>query len=188
MNIYYHFPQGDGMNDFRPKSFLVALCILLALFFVTSNLHAQSSNNNHLLMSVGALHERGFDATIAYEHEARYHHAWEYFATYYVKYEEDPSVGHVTPDSFWHSYNTWHIGIVYKPCISRGRNRHGNVRIGASGGSDLNQFRGGIHIGYEHSYALTHRWELFFQVKEDVIIQGEDLFRTGIVGGVKIPL
>jgi hypothetical protein len=29
---------------------------------------------------------------------------------------------------------------------------------------------------------------LFAQVKSDLIIKGEDLFRTGVVLGVKIPL
>ena len=188
MNISYHILNGNGIIDFRSKPFLQALCFLLALFYTTSDIHAQSSNNNHLMFSVGALYERGFDTTLAYEHETKYHNAWEYFGTYYVKYEEDPSAGHITKDSFWNSYNTWHIGIVYKPCVSRGRNHHGNVRIGASGGSDLNKFKGGVHIGYEHSYALKHRWELFFQVKEDVIIKGEDLFRTGVAAGIKVPL
>ena len=80
------------------------------------------------------------------------------------------------------------MGITYKPCVSRGRNHHGNVRVGVSGGSDLRQFKGGIHVGYEHSYALKGKWELFFQIKEDVIIKGEDLFRTGIACGFKVPL
>lgn len=189
MNTFssYRLPIGGNM-DFKPKNFLLGICLFLVLFFVVSKSHAQSSNNNHLMMSVGALYEQGFDATVSYEHETRYHNAWEYFATYYIKYEEDPVANHITKDSFWNSYNTWHIGIVYKPCVSRGRNHHGNFRIGASGGSDLNKFKGGVHVGYEHSYALKHRWEVFFQVKEDVIIKGEDLFRTGVTLGIKVPL
>lgn len=46
---------------------------------------------------------------------------------------------------------------------------------------------GGIHVGYEHSYALRKGWKLFWQAKCDLMIKGEDLFRTGIVIGVKIP-
>ena len=52
--------------------------------------------------------------------------------TYYVKYKEDPTVGHITSDSFWHNYNTWDVGIAYKPCVARGRNHHGNLRFGVS--------------------------------------------------------
>ena len=149
---------------------------------------AQGSNQDRLMLSVGALYERGFDATVAWEHETKYHHAWEYFATGYLKYCDDPDAGHVTTKSFWDSYNTWHVGIAYKPCVSRGRNHHGNARLGISGGSDRHRFVCGIHVGYEHSYALKQGWQLFFQVKEDVIIKGDDLFRTGVAVGVKVPL
>jgi hypothetical protein len=47
---------------------------------------------------------------------------------------------------------------------------------------------GGIHLGYEHNYVLRGGWQLFCQVKTDLMIKGEDLFRTGIVLGVKLPL
>ena len=70
----------------------------------------------------------------------------------------------------------------------RGRNHYGNVRIGASAGSDTHRFLGGIHLGYEHNYVLRGGWQLFCQVKTDLMIKGEDLFRTGIVLGVKLPL
>ena len=55
-------------------------------------------------------------------------------------------------------------------------------------GSDTDKFVGGGTVGYEHSYCLHNDWEVFFQVKEDVVVRGEDLFRTGVSVGVKIPL
>lgn len=169
------------------RHFLMGV-VVFALSSFASGTSAQSSNQNRLMLGCGALYERGFDATVAYEHETKYHHAWEYFATGYLKYRDDPAAGHVTEKSFWDSYNTWHVGIAYKPCVSRGRNHHGNARLGVSGGSDRYRFVGGIHVGYEHSYALRYGWQLFFQVKEDVVIRGEDLFRTGLAVGVKVPL
>lgn len=181
---YYRLDIG---NDRGPQLMLAGILVILLTFCCVST-HAQVSNQNHLQLSVGALYESGLDATVAYEHESKYHNAWEYFATGYLKYEDDPEAGHITRQSFWHSYNTWHVGIVYKPCVNRGRNHHGNARIGVSGGSDLHKFVGGIHLGYEHTYALKQGWQLFFQVKEDVVIRGEDLFRTGIAVGVKVPL
>ena len=144
------------------------LFLIVAAMGMTA--HAQT-NSNHLMMGVGMLYERGLD-----------------FATGYLQYDDDPDAGHVTKKSFWHNYNSWHLGIAYKPCVNRGRNHHGNLRIGASGGSDLHDFVGGVHVGYEHSYALRYGWQLFFQVKEDVVIRGEDLFRTGLAVGVKVPL
>jgi hypothetical protein len=172
----------------RSRTYGIVFMALAMAFFAVGSMRAQSSNQNRLLLDVGALYESGCDATIAYEHENKYHHAWEYFATGYLKYATDPEAGHITKQSFWHNYNTWHVGIAYKPCVNRGRNHHGNARLGVSGGSNLHRFVGGIHVGYEHSYALKHGWEIFFQVKEDVVIKGEDLFRTGIAVGVKVPL
>ena len=102
--------------------------------------------------------------------------------------DDDELAGHVTKNSFWHSYNTWSVGMAYKPCIHRGRNHRGNFRLGVSCGSDLDKFIGVIHVGYEHSYALKGGWELFFQLKEDVAICAKDLWRTGGAVGIKIPL
>ena len=89
---------------------------------------------------------------------------------------------------FWHSYNIWNVGLAYKPCVTRGRNHHGNIRIGVSGGSDLHKFVGVGSLGYEHTFNLYNGWSVFFQVKEDVTMRGKDLFRTGGAIGVKIPL
>ena len=164
------------------------LTIMLAAFASQSVKAQDSSNDNHLMMSVGALYERGLDATIAYEHKTKYHNAWAYFANAYLKYEQDQQAGHYTKESFWHSYNTWVAGIAYKPCVTRGRNHHGNARLGASGGSDTDKFIAGIHIGYEHTYALRGGFCLFFQVREDMMICAKDFFRTGVSLGVKVPL
>ena len=172
-------PWGDAM--------IVGLLAVLMTFLFTGHARAQQ-NCNHLMLGAGMLYERGLDATLAYQHTNRYHHAWEFFGTFYIKYDEDPLAGHITKESFWHNYNSWHLGVAYKPCVNRGRNHHGNVRLGVTLGSDLDRFVGGLHVGYEHSYALYHGSEFFFQVKEDVIIKGEDLFRTGVAVGIKVPL
>ena len=80
------------------------------------------------------------------------------------------------------------FGVAYKPCVVRGRNHYGNLRIGASAGSDTNKFLAGIHVGYEHNYVLRSGCTLFWQVKSDMMIKGADLLRTGIVLGVKLPI
>ena len=168
------------------KKGLFLIVMMLSLFAHRADAQV---NDNHIMLSAGALYERGLDATIAYEHGTKYHNAWEYFFTGYIKYEDDPVAGHMTSDSFWNSYRTWHLGVAYKPRVFRGRNHHGNFRIGASGGSNTHTFIGGIHVGYEHTYSLYNGWEFFFQVKEDVTIPDrKDLFRTGVSLGVKIPV
>lgn len=167
----------------------VARVLLLSVMFLSTQAIFSQTNNNHLMLGVGALYERGLEATLAYEHGTKYHNAWEYFGTYYIKYERDETVGHYTKDSFWNSHRSWHLGICYKPCVSRGRNHHGNLRIGASGGSDTSDFLAGVHVGYEHTYSMYNGWELFFQIKEDVMFPNVgDMFRTGVVLGVKAPL
>lgn len=161
----------------------MSILLLLMAFSVMGQVHG-----NRLSLGAGALYERGFDATLSVEHETRHHNAWEYFGNAYIKWDEDKSVGHVTYDSFWHNYFTWGLGIAYKPCVVRSRNRFGSLRLGGSLGSDTDEVVGWVNIGYEHNYVLRHGWHLYWQVKTDVCINGRDLFRTGIVLGVKLPV
>lgn len=177
------------MKQFVNQSRLAFLFV--AMFFVATAGHAQSYSD-HINLGIGALYERGLDATLAWEHETKSHNAWEYFVNGYLKYEEDPIAGHITTDSFWNSYNTWGAGIAYKPCVVRGgirhgRNNYGSLRLGGSLGSDGDEFIGWVNVGYEHNYALKHGWTLYWQIKTDLCINGKDLFRTGATIGVKIP-
>ena len=126
------------------------------------------SGSGRVSLGTGLLYENGWDVTLAYEHETKYHNAWEFFGNVYLKWDECASCKHICPD--------------------RGRNYHGNLRLGASAGSDTKDFLGGLHVGYEHNYALRSGVQLFWQVKSDVMIEGKDLFRTGVVLGVKLPL
>lgn len=163
----------------------VSVVSLICLFHLSA---MSQGHGNHVMVGVSATYPQGFDATLAYEHEMNYHNAMEYFANYYIKYTTEPEAGYVTRSSFWHSYNIWTVGFAYKPCVTRGRNHHGNIRVGVSGGSDLHKFVGVGSLGYEHTFNLYHGWSVFFQVKEDVTMRGEDLFRTGIAIGAKVPL
>ena len=84
------------------------ILLLAASLFSLQGIYAQGSSNvNHLNLCVGALYERGFDATLSYEHETKYHHSWEYFANAYIQYDTDPDAGHITKESFWNNYFTY---------------------------------------------------------------------------------
>lgn len=161
--------------------------IFTLLSVITFCMTTNAQNNNHVSLGVGLLYEKTADVTLSYEHETSYHNAWEYFANGSVKWDDCESCGHICPESFWNNYRTWGMGIAYKPCVTRDRNSHGNVRIGASLGSDTNDFLAGIHIGYEQNYSLRGGWKLYWQVKSDCMINGRDLFRTGITAGIKFP-
>ena len=163
--------------------------ILMTAFAVLSSLSISAiERSGRGQLGFGMLYERGMELTLAYEHETRYHGAWEYFGNVYLKWDDCASCGHICPDSFWTNYNTWGIGAAYKPCILRGRNSNGNLRVGASLGADRQKVLGGVHAGYEHSYSLRDGWQLYWQVKSDLMIGGRDLFRTGVTVGFKFPI
>lgn len=164
-----------------------ALFFILLAVMTAGSVRAQSGSDR-LSLGAGLLHERGLDLTLSYEHETRHHTAWEFFANGYVKWDVCPSCGHVCPESLWHNYRTWAVGAAWKPCVIRTRNTCGSLRLGASAGSDTYQAMGAFHAGYEHSYTLHHGLRLFWQVKTDLTLNAEDLFRTGAVIGMKIPL
>ena len=98
-----------------------------------------------LSLGAGLLYKNGLDVTLAYEHEMNYRHAWEFFANGYLQWAECESCKHVCPKSFWQNYRTYGFGVAYKPCVTRGRNHYGSLRIGASGGSDTRKFLVGLH-------------------------------------------
>jgi hypothetical protein len=163
--------------------------ILLAITCMCICLGASAQRNSgRLSLGAGLLYKNGAEMTLAYEHEMNYRHIWEFFANGYLQWSDCRSCGHICPESFWKNYRTWGIGAAYKPCVIRGRNHYGSLRLGASGGSDTEKFVAGIHLGYEHSYVLRSGWTFYWQVKNDVIIRGADLFRTGVALGIKLPI
>lgn len=97
-----------------------SIMMAVALIATASTIKAQT-NSDRISVGVGALYERGLDMTISYEHETKYHNAWEYFANGYIKWDDCKSCGHVCPDSFWRNYRSYGFGIAYKPCVTRGR-------------------------------------------------------------------
>ena len=163
------------------------LLTLIAAITMTASAFAQA-NSDRISIGMGVLYEKSLDATIAWEHETKYHNAWEFFVNGNFKWDECQSCGHICPESFWKNYRTWGVGVAYKPCVVRGRNHYSNLRIGASVGSNTEKFLGGFHVGYEHNFALRKGWVLFVQAKCDLLIPNrEDLFREGITVGFKIP-
>ena len=152
----FYWSSADGRN------WLLAMLMTAVMTCCSGNVAvAQNSNSNRLTLGAGLLYERGLDATVAVEHETRYHNMWEYFASGYLKWDTDPEAG---------------------------RNHFGNLRIGGGGGSDLHEFIGLVTVGYEHTYVMRGGWCLYFKVKEDVCIAAKDLFRTGVEVGIKLPL
>ena len=160
------------------------LMIFVAVLAVSATAFA-GDRDGRVSFGIGLLYENGLDATLSYERENAYHNAWEFFGNVYLKWDKCDDCGHVCPDSFWKNYRTWSVGAAYKPCVFRGKNNHGNLRLGGSVGSDTHEVIGGIHAGYEHSYVMRGNWQLFWQVKTEFVINGRDWFKTGIGFGIK---
>ena len=135
------------------KRVLSRTLLLVSVMLMLAVTGKAQCHGNRLSLGAGALYEKGFDATIAMEHETNNHNAWEYFANGYVKWSEDEDAGHVTKDSFWNNYRTWGLGIAYKPCVVRSRNQYGCLRIGASGGSDTHEF-----VGWTKQMSASRVW------------------------------
>lgn len=171
------------------KKFLSVLILLTAAF---TGLQAQTYSN-HLNFSAGYYFPRSLDATVALEHETRYHNSWEYFFNYSIKYDKDDEAGHYTPSSFWKNNRIWSLGIAYKPCVTRARNSHGNLRLGAAFGGrkykeEDSKFQAVLLIGYEQSYNLRHGWQLFYQIRADMMPGNTDFIKVGAALGLKVPL
>lgn len=165
----------------------ICLLTIAALF---AAIPALSQSRSHRIdIGAGLYYENGLSASLAYEHEMRHHSAFEVFTEFYLKWDECTSCGHVCPESFWHSYNSFEAGIVWEPCVLRRKNSWGNLRLGGSGGADTeNSFVGGVLLGYERNYALPAGCILYWQVRSDFMIGGRDLFRPGVVLGFKFPI
>lgn len=178
-----------GNNSRTVRGNFMKICLLLiGIAFGIGTSAFAGEREKRVNLGMGLLYENGMDVTLGYEIENAYHHAWELFANGYLQWKTCGDCGHICPDSFWRNYRSWNLGAAYKPCVSRGKNRYGSFRLGGSLGSDSHQVIGGIHAGYEHNYRLRGGWQLYWQVKSDLMINGNDLFRTGIVLGIKLPV
>lgn len=160
---------------------------ILASLMLCLTIQAQT-NTDRIGLGTGLLYRNGLEATVQWEHEGRYHNAWELFATGYLQWRECESCHKVCRDSFWRDYDTWHVGMAWKPCLVRSLNRHGNLRLGASIGSNRSDVLAGLHAGYEHTYSLRHGWQLYWQAKVDMMLpQHDDLLRSGLAIGLRMP-
>lgn len=68
------------MKNFYYKKIFAAVVIL----FTTCVPGFADDHKGRLQIGTGFLYERGMDLTVAYEHETRYHNAWEYFGNVYL--------------------------------------------------------------------------------------------------------
>ena len=155
--------------------------IMIATVLLSTVLARAQDNSNRIGVGVGAFYRPAASASLFWEHENRYHNAWEFFATGSLKLDDIDELGA--------NYRCWGVGAAWKPCVFRARNRYGSARIGVSLGAAPTDFLAGIHAGWQHSYALRSGWQFYWQAGVDVMLpRRDDLFRFGAGVGIKMPV
>ena len=155
--------------------------LMIAVVLLTTVMAKAQDNSNRIGVGLGAFYRPAASATLFWEHETRYHNAWEFFATGSLKLDDLEDLGA--------GYRCWGVGAAWKPCVFRARNRYGSARVGVSLGAAPTDFLAGIHAGWQHSYALRRGWQFYWQAGVDVMLpRRDDLFRVGAGVGIKMPV
>ena len=155
--------------------------LMIAAVLLSTVLARAQDNSNRIGVGVGAFYRPAASATLFWEHETRYHNAWEFFAAGSLKLDDIEDLGA--------NYRCWGVGAAWKPCVFRARNRYGSARIGVSLGAAPTDFLAGIHAGWQHSYALRRGWQFYWNAGVDVMLpRRDDLFRFGAGVGIKMPV
>lgn len=154
---------------------------IIAVVLLTTVMANAQDNSNRIGVGVGGFYRPAASASLFWEHETRYHNAWEFFATGSLKLDDIEDLGA--------NYRYWGVGAAWKPCVYRARNLYGSARIGVSLGAAPTDFLAGIHAGWQHSYALRKGWQFYWQAGVDVMLpRRDDLFRVGAGVGIKMPV
>ena len=157
------------------------IAVMLAVLTAMTVSAGAQDNADRIGAGVTAHFRPAASATLFWEHETRYHDAWEVFVTGSVKL--------YNLEDLRANYKCWGVGAAWKPCLYRAKNRYGSARIGVSLGAAPTDFLAGIHAGWQHSYALKQGWQFYWQAGVDVMLpRRDDLFRAGAGIGVKLPV
>ena len=157
------------------------IAVMLAAMTMMATTAKAQDNADRIGAGVTGHFRPAASAALFWEHETRYHDAWEVYVTGSVKLDN--------PGDLSANYKCWGVGAAWKPCLYRAKNRCGSARIGVSLGADPTDFLAGIHAGWQHSYALKRGWQFYWQAGVDVMLpRRDDLFRAGAGLGFKLPV
>lgn len=152
----------------------ITLFLICAIASITA-----SAQSNKLNIDAGFLFPSTLDATVGVEHNFAFGNALEVFG-------EIGNHWRTQPGQFWKGY-FWDGGILYKHRLHRYRNGSFRVRIGPVFGAVQKDFYFGIEGGFEYNYVFANGCEFSIIQKNNVNFLHGDLFRNGLLIGVKIP-
>ena len=151
--------------------------LMVAVLLMTAVMAKAQDNTNRIGVGLGGYYRPAASMTLFWEHETRYHNAWEFFAEGRVLFHGDLSQLSQVSQIWDSAGKQWGVGAAWKPCVYRARNRYGSARIGVTLGAAPTDFLAGIHAGWQHSYALRKGWQFYWQAGVDLMIPKRyDLF------------
>ncbi len=151
---------------------LLLILPLLAALAVPS---AAQDRSNRVGFGAGVSYGLAGDAVLFWEHETRYHDAWEVFAEGQLLLQD--------------SGRRWGVGAAYKPCLYRARNRYGSARLGVSLGASPSEFQSVLYAGWQQTYALRGGWQFYWQAGTSVTLpKWGGLFHADCGVGIKMPV
>ena len=161
---------------------LLLIVPLLAAFALPS---IAQDRSDRIGVGAGLSYRPAADAVLFWEHETRYHNAWEVFVEGQLLLPESPS-----PETrLWDNGRRWGVGAAYKPCVYRARNRYGSALFGVSLGAAPSEFQAALQAGWQQSYALRGGWQFYWQAGASLTLpKWGGLFHAGGAVGIKVPV
>ena len=116
--------------------------LMIAVLLLTAVMAKAQDNTNRIGVGLGGYYRPAASMTLFWEHETRYHNAWEFYAEGNLLFRNGLS----QVSQLWDSAGKqWGVGVAWKPCVYRARNRYGSARIGVTLGAAATDFLAGIH-------------------------------------------
>lgn len=135
----------------------------------------------HFTANIGIMAPYTLDATVGYEHPIGYGNAIEAYAEIGNHWQ------HPICHRFWKGY-FWDGGVLYKHRLARFKNSNFRVLGGVQCGLYRQDIFFGVEAGFEYNYVFPNSWEFSIRQKNTVNFLHGDVFRCGVMFGVKIPL
>lgn len=155
--------------------------ILFLILMVWGTLVSHAEEQQRLFANVGIFAPYTIDATVGYEIPFGYGNAFSVFGEAGNHWR--------TPvcHNFWKGYY-WDGGVNYKHRIARFKN--GNLRLvgGMYCGAVRDNFYFGNEVNIEYNHTFSNNWQITLTQRNCINYLHGDLFRNGIMIGLKIPL
>lgn len=157
------------------------LLLLLGVIISFCSASYAGDGDSHITANVGIMAPYTLDATIGYEHPFGSSGAIEVYGEAGNHWQ--------TPvcHRFWKGW-FWDGGVLYKHKIARFKNGSLRTLGGVQTGLTQQKYFFGCELGFEYEYVFSNNWALSIRQKNTVNFLHGDVFRCGVMIGIKIPL